>query len=185
MVKILVFTEGTVLMHDSANGLSREERVRQSKKWDIVKILRFLPFLSKILIVKNGIGDYTSYLPVGNAVEKLKQWKEQGAEISYLTSRRAKNEIEAIQKVLQKYNFPDYRNLFFREVREKYYQVAERLQPDILIEDDCESIGGKKEMTITFIKSELKEKIKSIVVKEFDGIDHLPDNLEVLRTWVS
>lgn len=182
MVKILVFTEGTILMHGSALGLSREERVRQSKKWDIVKILRFLPFLSKILIVKNSVGDYASYLPIGRAVEKLKNWQEQGAEVIYLTSRRTKGEIEAIQKVLQKYNFPDYQNLFFRQTGEKYRQVVERLQPDILIEDNCESIGGEREMTITGMKPEIKKKMKSIVVKEFGGIDHLSDNLEELRT---
>lgn len=45
--------------------------------------------------------------------------------------------------------------------------------PDILIEDDCESIGGEKEMVYPHIKDELKSKIKSIVVKEFEGIDHL------------
>ena len=47
-----------------------------------------------------------------------------------------------------------------------------------MIEDDCESIGGEKEMTITFVKSEIKQKIKSIIIKEFNGIDHLPDNVE-------
>jgi len=49
--------------------------------------------------------------------------------------------------------------------------------PDIIIEDDCESIGGKYEMTYTHIKPELKKRIKSIVVEEFGGIDHLPDNI--------
>ena len=55
--------------------------------------------------------------------------------------------------------------------------------PDFLIEDDCESIGGEKEMTITFIKPEIKEKIKSVVVKEFGGIDYLPDNLDELLKY--
>jgi len=52
--------------------------------------------------------------------------------------------------------------------------------PDILIENDCESIGGQKEMTITFVKPRVKQKIKSIVVKEFQGIDHLPDSINSL-----
>jgi len=50
-----------------------------------------------------------------------------------------------------------------------------------LIEDDCESIGGMEEMTIINIKPDLKKKIKSVVVKEFEGIDHLPDDLKNLR----
>ena len=52
--------------------------------------------------------------------------------------------------------------------------------PDILIEDDCESIGGEKEMTITFIKPEVRQKIKSVVIKEFGGIDYLPDDFQEL-----
>ncbi len=49
-----------------------------------------------------------------------------------------------------------------------------------IIEDDCESIGGEKEMTYPGIKSELKTRIKSIVVKEFGGIDHLPGDVSAL-----
>jgi len=52
--------------------------------------------------------------------------------------------------------------------------------PDILIEDDCESIGGESEMIYPHIREDLKQKIKSIVVKEFQGIDHLPDSLTAL-----
>ena len=58
--------------------------------------------------------------------------------------------------------------------------MAERETPDILIEDDCESIGGEKEMTYPHIREDLKSKIKSLVVKEFGGIDHLPDNIRML-----
>jgi len=58
--------------------------------------------------------------------------------------------------------------------------VAERVMPDILIEDDCESIGGESEMIYPHIREDLKQKIKSIVVKEFQGIDHLPDSLTAL-----
>ncbi len=48
--------------------------------------------------------------------------------------------------------------------------------PGIIIEDDCESIGGEVEITYPHIKSELKARIQSIVVKEFSGIDNLPDS---------
>jgi len=41
-------------------------------------------------------------------------------------------------------------------------------------------IGGEAEMTYSHIRPELQSKIKSIVVKEFQGIDHLPDSLTAL-----
>ena len=77
---------------------------------------------------------------------------------------------------MDKYGFPKG-EIYHRQNGESYAQIAERIMPDILIEDDCESIGGEKEMTITFIKSELRKQIKSVIIKEFGGIDHLPDDL--------
>ena len=100
--------------------------------------------------------------------------------ICYLSSRRIKPEIEAIKSVLTKFKFPDFDNLYFRQQNEDYKDVAERIMPDILIEDDCESIGGEVKMTYPHIKPELKDKIKSVVVKEFSGIDSLPDNVNDL-----
>lgn len=63
--------------------------------------------------------------------------------------------------------------LVSREPRESYADIVETLQPDILIEDDCKSIGGAWQMCFTKVKPELKEKIKHISVPEFKGIDHL------------
>ena len=162
-MKILVFTEGTVLMHALAKGVSREERVRQSQN-----------IITQFKATPGSVRDFKNYIPVGNAVEKLKSWKKQGAEIVYLTSRKIRSEIEIIKKILSKYNFPDWQNLYFRKQGEEYKDVAERLVPDVLIEDDCESIGGEKEMVYPHIKEELKSKIKSVVIKEFEGIDNLP-----------
>ncbi|MEK7513574.1 MAG: hypothetical protein AAB580_01660, partial [Patescibacteria group bacterium] len=84
-------------------------------------------------------------------------------------------------KVLAKYDFPQG-EIYWRENGEAYKDVAERVMPDILIEDDCESIGGEVEMTYPHIREDLKPKIKSIVVKEFQGIDHLPDSLTELSS---
>ena len=70
--------------------------------------------------------------------------------------------------------------IFYRQNGESYKDIAEKIIPDVLIEDDCESIGGEKEMTITFVKPEIRQKIKSIIVKEFAGIDNLPDDLNAL-----
>lgn len=156
-MKILVFTEGTILMHPTCKGLSREERVRQSK--------------NRV----RSIHDYKNYIPVGNAVKKLNNWKDQETDIYYFTSRTKPEEVADIKYILEKYNFPDNQNLLFRKQGEKYKDVAENLMSDILVEDDCESIGVEPEMTYPHIREDLKKKIKSVVVKEFEGIDHLSD----------
>lgn len=152
--KILVFTEGTIIYHANANGKTREEIIEQVKKKD------------------KYVHQYSSYIPIEHAVNKLKIWYYQGIKISYLTSRKKKNEIESIKKVLKYWNFPNG-ELYFRKENENYKDVAERVKPDFLIEDDCESIGGEIEMTYPHISEKIKKSIKSIVVKEFEGIDNV------------
>jgi len=166
-MKILIFTEGTILMHASLKGLTREQRVKKSKN-------RVRPFPSDF---------FENEIPNSNAVQKLQTWKNQGVGVFYLTSRTTLKQIGDIRNVLKKYNFPDSHNLFFRQKKEEYKDVAERLMPDILIEDYCESIDGKAAMTYPHIKPELKAKIKSITVKEFRGIDHLPDDINELKRY--
>ncbi|HEX6387072.1 MAG TPA: hypothetical protein VF177_20600 [Anaerolineae bacterium] len=160
----MVFLHGTAIMHRNAAGRRREERVRQ------------------VLDGDKSLYDFASYVPVDNAVAKLQGWKQQGAEILYLSSHTRTEEIEADKTVLRKHSFPDGQ-VFFRQDGEQYKDVAERVLPDILIEDDCESIGGEAEMTYPHIKPELKARIKSIVVREFGGIDHLPDQISRLRSY--
>lgn len=157
-MKILIFTEGTILMHNSGLGCSREERVRQ--------------------VVENdpSTHDFTSYVPIGRAAEKIHNWYNQGCEIRYLTSRTNPSEVDDIKEVLKKNNFPEG-PLLFRCEGEDYRDIVERDAPDVLIEDDCESIGGAQEMTFTHIKPEIRSKIKSVPVEEFGGIDHLPEDL--------
>ena len=151
-------------MHKNAVGHTRDEIVKQ------------------VEVKEKSVHDYKSYIPVSNAVKKLQNWKNDGAEILYLTSRRKPEEIKQIQNVLKKYNFP-YGQLLFRRKNEEYKDVAERIVPDILVEDDCESIGGIDEMTIAHVKPEIKKKIKSITIKEFDGIDPLPDKISALLKY--
>src|SRR3989338_5576910 len=160
-MKIMVFTEGTITMHKNTVGRSREEIVQQVK------------------VKEPSVKEYTSYVPIGDAVKKLTSWKNQGAEILYLTSRRKSDEIEAVRAVLKRFDFPDGQ-LLFRLGDEGYKDVAEKVVPDVLIEDDCESIGGTEEMTITHVNPETKTKIKSIPVKEFGGIDHLENKISAL-----
>jgi hypothetical protein len=160
-MKIMVFTEGTIIMHRGGIGYTREEISRQ------------------VVEKEKSIFDWPSYVPISNAVKKLKIWKNQGAEILYLTSRTRPDEVEGIRGVLKKYDFP-VGQLLFRQEGQQYKDVAGNIIPDVLVEDDCESIGGIGEMTITLVKPEIRESIKSITVKEFGGIDHLPDEIGAL-----
>ena len=150
------------MMHESAIGRSRDEIVQQ--------VINHNP----------SIKNYAAYIPVGDAASKIQKWVNQGAQIVYMTSRKEQKEVGEIQSVLGRYNFPKGQ-LEYRKMSEEYKNVAERIMPDILIEDDCESIGGEKAMTYPRIAAEAKAKIKSIAVKEFGGIDHLSDNVELLR----
>jgi hypothetical protein len=161
LMKIMVFLHGTAIMHKNALGWTREERVRQ------------------VLNDDDSLHDYASYVPVDDAVRKLQTWRGQGAEIVYLSSHKNAQDVEKDRFVLRNFGFPDG-PVYFRHRDEHYNDIAESVLPDILIEDDCESIGGSKEMTYPSIKPELKPRVKSIVVEEFGGIDHLPDNLSEL-----
>ena len=126
---------------------------------------------------------FRTYLPNGKVVQKLNDWKKQGSEIYYLTSRQTPDEISDILFVLEKYQFPQHQNLLFRKGKQEYKDVAESLIPDIFIEDDCASIGGEVEMTYPHIRPEIQSKIHSIIVKEFAGIDHLPENISDLQKF--
>jgi hypothetical protein len=163
-MKIMVFLQGTAIMHKNALGRTREERVRQVIDGD------------------ESLSDFAAYVPVGNAVQKLQAWSAQGAEIQYLSSLQKVEDVEQDKAVLQKYGFPEGQ-IFFRQSGEGYGDVAGGVLADILIEDDCESIGGEKEMTYPYLNPVLKVRIKSIVVKEFGGIDHLPDDISALLSY--
>jgi hypothetical protein len=164
-MRLMIFLHGTSIMHRGAIGLTREERVRQIRQGD-----------------DESIRDFASYVPIGRAVEKLKNWKVQGAEILYLSSNRNPRDVEKDRKVLVEHDFP-LGPVLFRERDETYASVVEKASPDILIEDDCESIGGEVEMAYPNMSAARKKKVKSITVKEFGGIDHLPDDLNALREW--
>ncbi len=176
-MKILVFLQGTTIMHKDAIGHTREEIIKQ-------------------VIEKNeSVKDYASHVPVGNVVKKLQNWEKQGAKICYLSaltkSKSAREDerilfkegIKAEISVLDRNKFPRG-TVYHRGSGENYKDVVERIKPlpDIIIEDDCDSIG-KHEMTYPSLKPELKKKIKSIVVKEFSGIDHLPDDISELKKY--
>jgi hypothetical protein len=159
-MKILIFLHGTTIMHKGAKGLARERIVRQVVEGDA------------------SIHDHASYIPVGNAAKKLQEWKRQGARICYLSSHKSTRDVETDRSVLKKYGFPDGQ-IFYRLGGEEYKDVVERIRPlpNLIVEDGCESIGGEVEMVYPNLRPELKSKIKSIVVEEFQGIDCIPDKI--------
>ncbi|MEM3684999.1 MAG: hypothetical protein QXT39_04985 [Conexivisphaerales archaeon] len=115
----------------------------------------------------------------GNAAAKLKAWQGHGATIVYLTSKKTSENIEKVRTALRDGGAP-MAELFFRIGDEDYGQVAKRIAPDVIVKDDCKSIGGEREMTWPKLQTELTTKVKQIVVPEFGGIDHLPDDLAEL-----
>ncbi len=168
-MRILVFTEGTLFIGADVVHLSRQERIRAVLE-ELARAAAGEPL------------DFTASVPAGCAVEKLQAWQRQGAEILYLTSRTLPDEIEDIRANLRKFGFPEG-ELFFRQEGEAYKDVAERVLPDVIVEDDCESIGGEVEMIYPRIQPDIQARIKSIVVPEAGGIDHLPDDLAMLRDF--
>lgn len=160
-MKILVFLHGTVVMHRAAFGKSKQERIAQIHEKE------------------KSVADFTNYIPINNSYTKLENWQNQGVEIAYLSSNKEQKDLEKDKVVLKRYAFPQG-PLYAREKDETYADVVERVMPDVLIEDDCESIGGKKAMVYPNLKKDLQKKITSIVVKEFEGIDHLPDDSSLL-----
>jgi hypothetical protein len=162
-MQLLIFLHGTVIMHAGAAGRTRAERVAQ---------------------VRAGhptIREYTAYVPVGQAVAKLRRWHDADAQIDYLSSHRNPGDVAKDALVLRTCAFPPGRVLA-REPGESYGQVAGREMPDILIEDDCESIGAAH-ITYPQIRPDLRARIKSIIVPEFGGIDHLPDLPQALLSF--
>ena len=78
--------------------------------------------------------------------------------------------MQDIKNVLRRHSFPQG-TLEYRKLDETYQNIAQRIMPNVIVEDDCESIGGERAMTYPNVSPEAKARIKSIVVREFQGID--------------
>lgn len=151
-------------MHGEGVGVTREERVRQSRE--------------RVA----SVFDLSQYMPIGHALTKLRGWQEQGAELAYLGPSRKPDNMAKNEEILRHVGFPPG-VLYHRGPGESYAQVVERVGPDVLIEDDCESIGGEVEMASPHLSPEARARITAIVVPEFGGIDHLPDDPTLLVSW--
>jgi hypothetical protein len=164
-MRLLVFLHGTVLIHAGGVGVTRSERVAQVRgKHPTVR-------------------EYAAYVPIGEAVAKLRRWQDAGAVVDYLSSHRNPDDVALDALVLRTHGFPAGR-VFARRPGETYGDIAGREAPDVLIEDDCESIGTG-EVTYPQIQPAARARTKSIIIPEFGGIDHLPDDPQALLRWLS
>jgi hypothetical protein len=164
-MRLLVFLHGTVLMHAGGVGVIRAERVAQ------------------VRAKHPTVGEYAAYVPVGEAVAKLRRWQDAGAVVDYLSSHRNPSDVALDALVLRTHGFPAGQVLARRQ-GESYGDIAGREAPDVLVEDDCESIGADQ-VTYPQIPPASRARIKSIIIPEFGGIDHLPDDPQALLTWFS
>ncbi len=149
-------------MHSGGLGKTRQERVQQ------------------VIDREESVNDFASYVPIGNSVAKLRIWSDQGAEIAYMTFHKKPSEVEIDMSILDMNKFPKG-PILFRQDGQHYGTLAESIMPDVLIEDDCESIGGQPQTVSAKLTEEARCKIMVISVKEFAGIDHLPDSLSDLE----
>ncbi len=142
-----------------------------------VKILVFTEGTATMYPSQEKFFDVPTYIPTKGAVEKLKSWQQRGAEICYLTSQRWNENSQAVEATLGRFHFPTG-NLYYREEGEEYADVVRRVHPDVLIEEDCRSIGWQEVITP---KLRPEWNIHGIVVPEFGGLAHLPDDPQQLR----
>jgi hypothetical protein len=133
-LRITVFLHGTVIMHEGGISRSRDERVGQVRDGTDPSLRAF-----------------ASYVPIGRAAEKLCAWQREGAAISYISSHRRPEDVEDDSRVLRAHGFPEG-VIHSRASGETYAAVAERILPDVLVEDDCESIGGEPEMVSPHVR---------------------------------
>ena len=109
----------------------------------------------------------TKYIPIKNSIETLKKWQEEGYEVIYLTSLKAKGAMRMAQR-LDELGFTGSM-VGYRQKNQDYATLIKEELPDILIEDNAKSVGGH--MCYDELSDEIKKQIKHIVVEEFDGID--------------
>ena len=141
--------------------------------------------MKRIMVFTEGTTFYTKsflflfskkgYEPLGKSINIINDLYSRGNEI-YLCSYVRRNRYHFIKSVMDYYNV-NYTEILCRDKGEQYSDLVERICPDILIEDDCASIGGEKEWCITNVKEDIRKNIKSMIVKEFQGIDSIEKEL--------
>jgi hypothetical protein len=157
VMKIGVFLHGTAIMHASAAGVDREERVRQ------------------VRLREPSVRDFASYVPTPGTAGKLAAWQRHGASIAYLSSHRRQDDIRADEAVMRRHGFPAG-PVYGRQQGEDYGTLVERLGLDVLVEDDCESIGGAAQTCAAQLSPGSRQSTRCTVLPEFAGLADLPDD---------
>ena len=128
-MKILVFLHGTAIMHAAALGRTRgEQRVQQVLERPVRVSVTF-----------------ASYVPTDDAVAKT-AWPGPAKARAFCTSvpTRAPSDVAVDRAVLARHGFPDRpRSSTAGRIATYADGRRGRALPDVLIEDDCESIGGE------------------------------------------
>jgi ribonucleotide monophosphatase NagD (HAD superfamily) len=113
----------------------------------------------------------TGYVPINNSIETIKKWQEEGYEIIYLTSLKSRKAMKMAQH-LDELGYTGSM-VEYRQKNQNYATLIKDELPDILIEDDCKSIGGMENTCYNLLDEKTKKYIKHIVVEEFGGIDNV------------
>jgi hypothetical protein len=154
-MRVGVFLHGTSIMHAAAAEVAREERVAQ--------VLRHDP----------SVRDFASYVPTPGTTEVLAAWERTGAKLVYLSSHRREDDVQTDESVIARHGFPAG-PVHGRLAGEDYGSLVERLELDVLVEDDCESIGGAAQTCAAQLSPEAKRATRCIVLPEFTGLSGLP-----------
>jgi hypothetical protein len=162
-MKVGVFLHGTAIMHAAAAGVERDERVQQVRRRD------------------PGVADFACYIPTPGTAVKLAAWERHGATLVYLSSHRRPDDIHADERVIRRYGFPAG-PVHGRQNGEDYRPLVERLGLDVLVEDDCESIGGPEQTCAAQLSPAGRQSVRCLVLPEFSGLAGLPDNPAELLT---
>ncbi len=160
-MKVGVFLHGTAIMHAAAAGVSRQQRVEQVRQGDA------------------SVADFGSYVPTPGTVDKLVAWRRQGVGIVYLSSHRRAEDLRADEAVIRRAGFPDG-PVHGRGDGEDYGALVGRLGLDVLVEDDCESIGGSEQTCAAQLDPGARASVNCVLLPEFAGLGDLPDDPHVL-----
>lgn len=160
VMKIGVFLHGTAIMHAAAAEVDRDERVRQVRRRD---------------------PDFADYVPTPGTAGKLAAWHRHGAIVVYLSSHRREDDIRADESVIRRHGFPAG-PVHGRRPDEDYGPLVERLGLDVLVEDNCESIGGADQTCAAQLSEAGRRSVLCIVLPEFSGLAGLPDDPADLLT---
>ena len=162
-MKVGVFLHGTAIMHAAAASVPRRERIEQ------------------VRLGEPSVADFGAYIATPHAAGKLAAWRERGAVIVYLSSHRRAADLSADEAVIRRAGFPDG-PVHARRDGEDYGALAGRLELDVLVEDDCESIGGAGQTCAARLSPDARRRIRCVLVPEFAGLGDLPDDPRVLLT---